>query len=93
MNNTQSNQTNNTPISDAAMVDSNGHPLNAEDAKLGFAAFVPIDVARLLELDLIQAKQQLKEAGPRLAWLNVLEACGIDNWDGYSVAQEMMGDE
>ena len=26
-------------------------------------------------------------------FLNCLESCGVDNWDGYSYAREMMDEE
>ena len=29
----------------------------------------------------------------RIEFLNCLEACGVDNWDGYGDAHEMMDEE
>lgn len=26
-------------------------------------------------------------------WLSYLEAAGVDNWDGYGIAQEMMDED
>ena len=44
------------------------------------------DMALELEAKLIEAKEKVE-------FLECLKSCGVDNWDGYSDAQEMMWPE
>ncbi len=38
-------------------------------------------------------KQEYNEMLNHIEFLNCLEACGVDNWDGYSDAWEMFDEE
>jgi hypothetical protein len=44
------------------------------------------DMALELEAKLIEAQE-------KVGFLECLKSCGVDNWDGYSDAQEMMWPE
>lgn len=46
-----------------------------------------------LQAQLAFKNQKLKEAEERLALLAALEAAGVDNWDGYSYAMSLLGDD
>lgn len=49
------------------------------------------------EYDLVESVavpvEKYKEMLERLEFLNCLEACGVDNWEGYSDAGQMMEEE
>ena len=41
----------------------------------------------------LEFKAKLEEMENKADFLDCLKACGVDNWDGYSDAQEMMWPE
>jgi hypothetical protein len=49
---------------------------NSETGNMGLAELVTI------------SKAQYDAMKKRLAWLNALEAAGVDSWDGYEFAKE-----
>lgn len=75
---------------DKFLFDSNGHPLEPGDAALGFASYIPIQTARQLAKQLEETKLKLAQAQDRLEWLNALEAAGVDNWEGYEAAKDLI---
>lgn len=46
-----------------------------------------------LELYTMVLKAEYEEMTERLEFLSCLEACGVDNWEGYSDAGQMMEEE
>lgn len=78
---------------DKFLFDSNGHPLLPGDAALGFASYIPIQTGRELAAKLTKALTTIEEQNERLKWLDALEAAGVDNWEGYDMARELMNDE
>ena len=41
----------------------------------------------------LELEAKLIEVNEKAEFLDCLKACGVDNWDGYSDAQEMMWPE
>lgn len=37
----------------------------------------------------LELLSELKEAENNLHWLDCLDSAGVDNWDGYEIAQDM----
>lgn len=42
---------------------------------------------------LLQMEQEIITQEDDIKWLRALEAAGVDNWQGYSYAVEIYGDE
>jgi hypothetical protein len=41
----------------------------------------------------ILTSREFDDMQERLRWLDALEAAGVDNWEGYSHAREILGEE
>lgn len=54
---------------------------------------LPENVKDLTQEQYEELKENLEELQKEVKFLDCLSAAGVDNWDGYSYAQELMEDE
>lgn len=51
------------------------------------------ELAKILIEDRKKLEDKIKSMEERLEWLDCLEAAGVDNWSGYSYAQDIRNGE
>lgn len=57
-----------------------------------YIAYSRIDILCLLEM-VEEMQWEIEQLEKEAEFLNCLEACGVDNWSGYSDAREMMEED
>lgn len=67
------------------------HPTAREDADSVFVAAARTDIPELVA-EVRRLRAQVAELDERDAWLSALEQAGVDNWDGCSVAADILAE-
>lgn len=83
-----------------AVKNSGGEPTEAEMVKVNHAAMLHylnkmVDYSDALSeanKEVLNLKFKVKQLEERDQWLSCLEAAGVDNWEGYGIAQDMLED-
>lgn len=67
-----------------------GAPAYSDRVEHLIKAVIAPDVAVLLYGELVPLEKELAAARKDQQWLDALEAAGVDNWEGYSHAHEIL---